>query len=210
MGPVFKELGISVLATLVLAAILGGLYPAIVWGAARLFPNRADGSLIVENGQLTGSELIGQSFSSDQYFTSRPSSAGTGYDAQNSGGSNLGPLSQKLLDGIRDRALSYRRQNGLGPQDLVPADAVLSSGSGLDPHISVRNAELQIPRVARTRGLREPAVRHLVDEYTEVRDLGLLGEPRVNVLLLNLALDRYPGVRRKKGGTGRWRGSFGD
>jgi K+-transporting ATPase ATPase C chain len=188
-----KELGVSTLATLVLAALLGGLYPAIVWGAARLLAHRADGSLTLQNGQVTGSELIGQSFSSDKYFNSRPSSAGKGYEANNSGGSNLGPLSKSLLDGAGERVARYRRQNGLGPQDLVPADAVLASGSGLDPHISVRNAQLQIPRVARTRGLREPAVRHLVEEYTEGRDLGFLGEPRVNVLLLNQALDRHPG-----------------
>jgi len=189
-----RELVVSVIATLVLAALLCGVYPAVVWAGARvLFPARSAGSLVVEGGKLQGSELIGQNFSSDKYFTGRPSAAGTGYDASNSGGSNLGPLSQKLVDGVKERVQEYRRRNGLAGDVPVPADAVLASGSGLDPHVSVQNAELQVKRVSKARGMREETVRHFVEQHTEGRELGILGDPRVNVLLLNLALDQYPG-----------------
>lgn len=188
-----KELVTSVVATLVLSGVLGILYPAAVWVAAAPLQYRAGGSLITENGKILGSELIGQNFTSDKYFASRPSAAGNGYDPKSSGGSNYGPLSQKLIDSVKDRVGEYRKKNGLAENALVPADAVLASASGLDPHISVQNALLQLPRVARVRGIREDLVRHFVEERTEGREWGFLGEPRVNVLLVNLDLDRYPG-----------------
>jgi K+-transporting ATPase ATPase C chain len=194
-----KELGISVLATLGLAVLVSGIYPAAVWGASRLFPHRANGSLLVEEGKVIGSELIGQNFTSDKYFIPRPSAAGTGYDAANSGATNLGPLSQKLSDSVKERVAEYRKRNGLDDKTPVPADAVLSSSSGLDPHISVKNAMLQAPRVARARGMREEIVRHFVEQHMEGRDFGFLGEPRINVLLLNLALDRHPGRSETEG-----------
>ena len=185
-----KELGISLKAVLSLTVILCGLYPAAVWVLAHgLFPAKANGSLIVRSGTTLGSSLIGQSFSGPEYFHPRPSAAGQGYDAVLSGGSNLGPTSKKLVDAVRRRASDYRAENSLGPEIMVPADAVTASASGLDPHISLKNALLQMPRVARARGLGEMAVRKLVEAYTGGRDLGILGEPRVNVLMLNLALD---------------------
>jgi K+-transporting ATPase ATPase C chain len=193
MKKLLKELAISTAATLVLAVLVGGIYPVAVWAAAQLFPQRAGGSLIEKEGKVVGSELIGQNFTSDRYFLPRPSAAGNGYDATSSGGSNLGPLSKKLLDGVKDRAIEYRKRNGMKEDAVVPADAVLASGSGLDPHISVANAQLQVSRVARVRGMREEIVRHFVEQFSEGRELGLLGEPRVNVLLLNLALDQHPG-----------------
>jgi len=155
-----------------------------------LFPHQANGSLIVgKDGTVYGSELIGQAFSDDQYFNSRPSAAGTGYDATSSGGTNLGPTSQKLRDSVKAAVDAYRKQNGLAADAPVPADAVTSSASGLDPDISVKNALLQIPRVAKARKLSVDDVTALVNKYTKGRDLGFLGEPRVNVLELNLALD---------------------
>jgi K+-transporting ATPase ATPase C chain len=193
MKALLKELGISTAATLVLAVLVGGVYPALVWVEARVLPDRAGGSLIERDGKILGSELIGQNFTSDRYFLPRPSAAGNGYDAVNSGGSNLGPLSKKLLEGVQERAVEYRRKNGLKEDAVVPADAVLASASGLDPHISVGNALLQVSRVARARGLRDDIVRHFVEQHTEGRDFGFLGEPRVNVLVLNLALDQHPG-----------------
>jgi K+-transporting ATPase ATPase C chain len=197
MKPLMKELGTSVLATIALGFLLCGVYPIAVWGAAQLFPARARGSLIENQGKLLGSELIGQGFSGEKYFHPRPSAAGNGYDAANSGGTNLGPLSQKLVDSVKERVAAYRRENGLEADAPVPADAVLSSASGLDPHISVKNAGLQSRRVAAARGMREETLKHFVAQHTEGRDLGILGEPRVNVLLLNLALDRYPGGPEK-------------
>lgn len=185
-----KELRISLVAVLSLAVILCGLYPAAVWVLAQgLFPAKANGSLIVRSGITLGSSLIGQSFSGPEYFHPRPSAAGQGYDAVRSGGSNLGPTSKKLIDAVRRRSSDYRAETSLGPEIMVPADAVTASASGLDPHISLKNAFLQMPRVAKARGLDEMAVRKLVEAYTEGRDLGLFGEPRVNVLGLNLALD---------------------
>jgi len=184
------ELRISLVAVLSLAVILCGLYPAAVWVLAQgLFPAKANGSLIVRSGTTLGSSLIGQSFSGPEYFHPRPSAAGQGYDAVRSGGSNLGSTSKKLVDAVRQRAADYRAENNLGPETMVPADAVTASASGLDPHISLKNALLQMPRVAKARGLGEMAVRKMVEAYTEGRDLGILGEPRVNVLMLNLALD---------------------
>jgi K+-transporting ATPase ATPase C chain len=162
-----------------------------VWGVGQaLFSHQANGSLITtKDGIVLGSDLIGQNFTSDKYFNSRPSAAGTGYDATNSGGTNLGPTSQKLNDSIKAAVDAYRKQNGLAADAPVPADAVTSSGSGLDPHISVQNAVLQTPRVAKARNLSPDQVASLVQKYTNGRDLGIFGEPRVNVLKLNLALD---------------------
>jgi potassium-transporting ATPase KdpC subunit len=184
------ELRTSALAVLALAVILCGLYPLTAWVLAHgLFPGKADGSLIARNGAVLGSSLIGQGFSSPRYFHPRPSAAGRGYDATQSGGSNLGPLSKNRVDEVARRVAAYRAENGLPAGTPVPADAVTASGSGLDPHISVKNALLQAPRVARGRGLAEADVRKKVETCTEGRTLGILGEPRVNVLRLNLALD---------------------
>ena len=177
-----------------LAVVCCGLYPLIVFGISQLlFRDQANGSLIVgSDGTVRGSKLLGQSFSDTKYFHPRPSAAGNGYDATSSGGSNLGPTSRKLNDAIKDRVAAYRKENGLSENDSLPADAVTASGSGLDPQISLRNAELQTPRVAKARGLSEQKVRELIQENTDGRDLGVLGEPGVNVLNLNLALDARP------------------
>lgn len=191
-----KEIRTAVLGTLVLAVVACGIYPLLVWGIAQgLFPDKANGSLVTSHGRVIGSELIAQGFTGRQYFHSRPSSAGTGYDPMSSGGSNLGPLSKRLVDTVGQRAAKYRSENGLKPGDPVPADAVTSSGSGLDPHISVENALLQARRVAESRNLSKTYVRNKIAEHTEGRDLGIFGEPRVNVLMLNLDLDRE-GQRR--------------
>ncbi len=181
----------AVVSTVVLAVVCCGLYPLIVYGVAQaFFPDRANGSLIVEkNGAVRGSRLLGQNFSGPGYFHPRPSAAGNGYDALHSGGSNLGPTSQKLNDAIKDRIEAYRKENGLGQADAVPADAVTASASGLDPHISVRNAELQSHRIGKVRGVTEERLRQLIEQNTAGRDLGFLGEPGVNVLTLNLQLD---------------------
>ena len=202
----------SVLATLVLSVVVSGLYPLAVWGLGQsIFKHKADGSLIVaaDGKTVLGSELLGQNFGGKTYFNPRPSAAGAaGYDPTASGGTNLGPTSDKLVngqhkkdatgnavndpsnfDGIKDLVAAYRTANNLKDADAVPADAVTRSGSGLDPHISVTNAALQLPRVARERGKSPEEVRQLVDKYTEGRDLGVFGESRVNTLLLNLALD---------------------
>ena len=190
MKALAAELRTSVIATFCLAVILCGVYPLLVWVMAQVFfPQKAAGSLVTRGGAVAGSRLIGQGFSGPRYFHPRPSAAGSGYDASNSGGSNLGPLSQKLVDTVQERVHRYRTENGLDDRTLIPADAVTASGSGLDPHISVQNARLQAGRVARARGLRVEEVLRKVAEAAEGRDLGLFGEPRVNVLLLNLALD---------------------
>ena len=191
MKTILTELKNSIIATIVFAIVLCGIYPLIVYGAAQLFfPHAANGSLIEDqNRELVGSELLGQMFNADKYFHPRPSAAGAGYDAANSSGTNLGPTSRKLMDSVRSAVEQYRKENNLAPGVLVPADAVTSSGSGLDPHISVKNAELQVPRVAKARGLDKAAVRALVEKYTDGRQFGVLGEAGVNVLKLNLALD---------------------
>jgi K+-transporting ATPase ATPase C chain len=191
MKAFFSEIRGAVMSTLVLAVICCGLYPLIVFGISQaLFHDKANGSLIVDqNGIVHGSKLLAQGFTAEKYFHPRPSAAGNGYDASSSGGSNLGPTSQKLNDAIKDRIDAYRKENGLGGNEPVPADAVTASGSGLDPHISLHNAQLQIARVAKARGLSEDKVRELVEQNTEGRDLGVFGEPGVNVLQLNLALD---------------------
>ena len=189
-----QEIKVSALVTLALLIILCGAYPLVVWGIAQVaFPSQANGSLINAKGQVVGSRLLAQNFSGAQYFHPRPSAAGdTGYDGTSSGGSNLGPLSQKLTDEVKERVEKYRVENNLPAGTLVPADAVTASGSGLDPHISLGNAGLQAPRIAQARHLRESTVRSLIDEYREGPDWGLFGDPRVNVLQLNLALDAIP------------------
>jgi K+-transporting ATPase ATPase C chain len=192
MKSLFSEIKTSVLLTLVFALVLCGLYPLAVWaGAQALFPAKANGSLLTNQaGAVVGSALLAQNFTSDKYFQPRPSAAGTGYDATSSGGTNLGPTSRKLNDSIAAAVAAYRRSNRLGVDQEVPADAVTSSASGLDPHISPANAKIQAGRVAKTRGLPLTTVRALIARRTEGRDLGILGEPRVNVLLLNIDLDR--------------------
>ncbi|MGZ5537066.1 MAG: K(+)-transporting ATPase subunit C [Chthoniobacterales bacterium] len=191
MKAFFSEIRGAIFATLVLAIVCCGLYPLVVYGLGQaLFHDKANGSLIVEkDGTVRGSKLLAQGFADPKYFHPRPSAAGTGYDATSSSGSNLGPTSQKLNDSIKDGIASYRSENGLSEADPVPADAVTASGSGLDPHISVRNAELQVARVAKARSLSEEKVRELVRQNTDGRQLDILGEAGVNVLNLNLALD---------------------
>lgn len=185
-----KEFYTALAATCFLAILLGGVYPLIVWGLAQgLFPEKANGSLVLRNGRVVGSSLIGQAFTGADYFHPRPSAAGEGYDGVQSGGSNWGPTSRKLADTVQERVKRYREENGQAPDVSVPADAVTASASGLDPHITRENAFLQAHRVAVARGLNEEVVRRKIESATENRDLGFLGEPRVNVLLLNLALD---------------------
>jgi len=189
-----QEVKVSVLTTLALVVILCGVYPLVVWGIAQVaFPHQANGSLVEVKGKIVGSGLLAQNFSGPQYFHPRPSAAGdVGYDGNSSGGSNLGPLSRKLSDQVKERVEKYRAANNLPAATLVPADAVTASGSGLDPHISLRNAELQAARVAKARKLSEDKVSKLIQDVTEGPDLGFLGEPRVNVLRLNLALNAIP------------------
>ena len=191
MKPLFSEIRSAVLVTLMLAIVCCGLYPLVVFGLAQaLFPHQANGSLIVQaNGTIRGSHLLGQQFNGAKYFHTRPSSAGNGYDATSSGGSNLGPTSQKLRDAIAQNVSDYRVQNGLATNATVPADAVTASASGLDPHISLENAELQAARVAKARSLALERVRALIAQHTDSPDLGFLGDAGVNVLELNLALD---------------------
>ncbi len=199
MKKFLAQLRSALLATLMLAVICCGLYPLVVFGIGQaLFHDRANGSLIRDsNGTIRGSRLLGQQFTGDKYFHSRPSSAGNGYDATSSGGSNLGPTSQKLRDSIAQNLADYRSQNGLASNAPVPADAVTASASGLDPHISPENAELQVSRVAKARSLGQDAVRDLIRQNTDAPDFGLLGEPGVNVLALNLALDRVPSPAKR-------------
>ena len=190
MKSILKELRIGLISTLVLAVIVCGIYPLMVWGIAQgLFPQKANGSLIMHGGKVIGSGLLSQGFTGAQYFHPRPSAAGTGYDAESSGGSNLGPLSKKLIDTVSQRVSAYRTENNLPRGSLVPADAVTASASGLDPHISLENALVQSLRVANVRGMSEEALHKKIVAHTEKRDLGFFGVPRVNVLLLNLDLD---------------------
>jgi potassium-transporting ATPase KdpC subunit len=185
------ELRAAVMVTLIFAVVLCGLYPLAVYGIGQLlFPDQANGSLIVDKaGTVHGSKLLGQQFTAGKYFQSRPSAAGNGYDATSSGGSNLGPTSSNLVAAIAQRIADYRTANGLATNALVPADAVTASGSGLDPHISLANAELQAPRVAKARNISVEKVLELVRANTDPASLGFLGEPGVNVLKVNLALD---------------------
>jgi K+-transporting ATPase ATPase C chain len=186
-----KHLRTAVVSVLSLSVLTGCIFPLVLLVLGRLLsPDQAAGSLVKRNGVVIGSRLIGQDFTRPEYLHSRPSSAGTGYDGTSSGGSNLGPSNPKLIETVRRLAEEYRRSNGLPPDATVPIDAVTSSGSGLDPHISPANAELQIARVARARGLDEDAVRRMVADHTQGPQLGFLGNPRVSVLDLNLALDQ--------------------
>jgi len=208
-----KQLLISMRITVILLLIVSGAYPLIVWGLSQAaFRHQANGSLITDaGGKVVGSELLGQSFTKPEYFHPRPSAAGGGYDPTASSGTNLGPTSDKLIngihkpktadgkddpsnfDGVKDLAAAYRSENGLAPGALVPVDAVTRSASGLDPQISPANAGLQVARVAKARGITEDQVRSIVKDNTQGRPLGILGEPGVNVLEANLALDKaYP------------------
>ncbi len=187
---IMRNLIAAVLMTIVTTAILGVIYPLAMTGLAQVaFPDKANGQLIERNGKVIGSRIIGQAFSSAGYFRPRPSAAGTGYDAANSAGSQLGPTNKKLMDAVAANVAAARKDN---PSASVPIDLVTTSASGLDPHISPAAADFQIARVARERGIPEADVRSLVAANTAGRQLGFLGEPRVNVLELNLALDdRY-------------------
>jgi K+-transporting ATPase ATPase C chain len=207
----FIEIRGAIVSTLVLAVVCCGVYPVVVWGIAQaVFPDKANGSLIKDpDGAIRGSRLIAQGFSSDKYFRPRPSNAGaTGYDGTSSGGTNLGPTSEKLakgshardaagkdldatgnFDGIADLVAAYRKTNGLKDSDEVPADAVTRSGSGLDPHISPRNAELQAPRVAKVRKISLDQVMSLIRAHTDCPNFSIFGDAGVNVLMLNRALD---------------------
>ena len=205
-----KQLLISMRITLVLLLVVSGIYPLVVWGLSQAaFKHQANGSLLTNaQGQVIGSELLAQGFTKPEYFHPRPSAAGSGYDPTASSGTNLGPTSDKLIngihkpktsdgkddpsnfDGVKDLAAAYRKENGLTDNTPVPVDAVTRSGSGLDPQVSPANAELQIARVAKTRSVSEDTVRGLVKQNTQGRFLGFLGEPVVTVLTLNVALDK--------------------
>jgi K+-transporting ATPase ATPase C chain len=186
-----RQLLPALFAFLVFTLLTGLAYPLAVTGVAQLaFPGQADGSLIERRGEIVGSRLVGQRFAGPRYFHPRPSAAGDGYDAMASSPSNLGPTNELLITAVRKRAADYRRENRLPSGVQVPIDALTASGSGLDPHISTANARLQAPRVAQARGVPLARVLALVDEHTAGRSLGFLGEPGVNVLELNLALDR--------------------
>jgi len=186
-----RNLITAVLMTLVTTLLLGVAYPLVVTGLAQvLFSNKANGQLIERGRKIIGSRIIGQAFSSPGYFRSRPSAAGTGYDAANSGGTNLGPTNKKLIDAVRAAVEAAKNEN---PSTPVPIDLVTSSASGLDPHLSPAAALFQVPRIARERGVPEGEIGQLVQAHIQGRQLGFLGEPVVNVLELNLALDeRHP------------------
>jgi potassium-transporting ATPase KdpC subunit len=186
-----KSLLTAVLMTIATTILFGIFYPLVVTAFAQLlFPNQANGQLIRRGDQVIGSRLIGQPFTSAAYFHPRPSAAGNGYDAANSGGSNLGPTNQKLLDRVKVAVDAAQAEN---PNVPVPIDLVTASGSGLDPDISPASAYFQVPRVARARGVSEESLRDMVAAHIQPRNLGILGEPRLNVLELNLALDRIAG-----------------
>jgi potassium-transporting ATPase KdpC subunit len=203
-----KHLRPAVLLTVFFVLLTGLAFPGVIWAIGQtVFPDQANGSLVRDaQGKLVGSTLLGQSFSKPEYFHPRPSAAGAGYDAANSSGTNLGPTSDKLIHGIkddtatkdvdetylgfRDLAQAYRQENGLAADQLIPADAATRSASGLDPDISIANAELQVARVARARKLSPERVRQVLAQTQSGRLLGVFGEPRVNVLALNLALDQ--------------------
>lgn len=186
-----KHFAIAVRMTLVTTVLLGIVYPLLVTALAQLlFPDKANGQLIVRGGAIVGSRLIGQAFTTPGYFHPRPSAAGAGYDAANSGATNLGPTNKRLIEAVNGAIEAARREN---PDAEIPADLVTSSGSGLDPHVSPAAALFQVPRIARQRRAAESEIRALVEGRIEPRQFGFLGEPHVNVLLLNLALDeRWP------------------
>jgi K+-transporting ATPase ATPase C chain len=191
----FKQFYSAIALTIVLTVLVGIVYPFMVTGLSELlFKEKARGSLIQREGKVIGSRLIGQPFKDAGYFHSRPSAAGSGYDGTASGGTNLGPTSKRLFEEqVRERSMELRTEN---PNAEIPIDLITSSGTGLDPHISPAAAEFQIPRVVRERRMSEDDVRRLVREYTEGRQFGILGEPRVNVLELNLALDEASKKRK--------------
>jgi K+-transporting ATPase ATPase C chain len=190
MRPFVRQLRPALLVLLVFTVVCGVVYPLLTTLIGQVaFGDRADGSLIRRNGIAIGSELIGQAFVAPEYFHPRPSAAGAGYDGAASSGSNLGPLNPDLIAAVEQRAVAYRTENGLVVDAAVPVDAVTASASGLDPHISVANARLQAGRVAGERAVEVRAVLALVDAHTDERMFGVLGEPGVNVVLLNVALD---------------------
>jgi K+-transporting ATPase ATPase C chain len=193
----WQQLGTGFKMMLVLTVLTGLLYPGVVTGLCQVFfPARANGSLIVASGHVIGSELIGQNFKRPEYFQPRPSAAGNdGYDPMASGASNLGPTNQKLADRVKDSVASFRKNNPdyTGP---IPADLVTASGSGLDPDISPASAEAQAARIAKARGIPVDQVRNLIAGHTQGRDLGFMGDPRVNVLEINLALDEAAPPRK--------------
>ena len=192
-----NQIKITILATIVLTILFGLAYPLVFTGLAQvLFPHQANGSLVTVNGRVAGSELIGQSFTKPEYFHGRPSAAGNnGYDAANSSGSNLGPTNQKLVDRVKADVQKFRAENPdyTGP---IPADLLTSSGSGLDPHISPASAEAQVARIAKARGVTPDRIAELVAKHTDGRQWGIFGEPRVNVLLLNIDLDQIVPLRK--------------
>jgi K+-transporting ATPase ATPase C chain len=191
MRTFIRQLRPALIVVVVFTLICGVAYPLLTTAIGQaVFNDKANGSLITRGGVVVASKLIGQSFVAPQYFHPRPSAAGTGYDGSNSSGSNLGPTNPDLLRVVDERAKAYRAENGLGSNGLVPVDAVTASGSGLDPHISIANARLQAPRVAKARSLTIDQVQTLIREHTDGRGLAVLGEPGVNVVELNLALDQ--------------------
>jgi K+-transporting ATPase ATPase C chain len=191
MRAFIRQLAPATIALLVLTVLTGVIYPLLVTGAAQVaFHDKANGSIIRVDGTPVGSKLIGQQFADAKYFHPRPSAAGSGYDGTNSSGSNLGPTNPALLDAVATRVADYRTENGLAATQLVPVDAVTSSASGLDPDISLANARLQAPRVASARGLPVGTVLADISAHIDDRPLGILGDNGVNVLELNLALDR--------------------
>lgn len=194
MRAFIRQLRPAFMAIVVFTVLLGVVYPLVSTLIGQVaFGDKADGSLIVRDGSVVGSELIGQTFTAPEYFHARPSAAGEGYDGAASSGSNLGPLNSDFLASVTERADAYRAENGLDAAIVVPVDAVTASGSGLDPHISIANARLQAPRVAEARGLSVDAVLAMVSDHTDGRSLGVLGEPGVNVVTLNVDLDDLEG-----------------
>jgi K+-transporting ATPase ATPase C chain len=190
MNMVRKQIRPAIMMTIVFCVITGAVYPGVITGLAQLlFPRQANGSLVVVNGRVVGSALIGQTFAKPEYFHSRPSAAGNGYDATASSGTNKGPTDRKLADTLIAQAVDSAVKNDGAIKGQIPSDMVTSSASGLDPDISPANAYLQVARVARARGADSAHVRALVDAHVQGRQFGFFGEPRVNVLLLNIALD---------------------